>query len=125
MSKAPGKPSLKERLKIRRQRHRKRSKLYRFLYSTLAVLITLVGLIMIVTPGPAIIVVGFGLSMLALEFDWAERLLERVLERLDEAKAASGGASRTQKLLGFGFLTVVAAALAFAGLRYQDFWKFW
>jgi uncharacterized protein (TIGR02611 family) len=35
------------------------------------------GLIMIVTPGPGLLAIGSGLAMLASEFAWAKRLLER------------------------------------------------
>jgi tellurite resistance protein TerC len=35
--------------------------------------ITLVGLAMIVLPGPAVIVIPVGLSILATEFVWAQR----------------------------------------------------
>ncbi|MEQ8821469.1 MAG: PGPGW domain-containing protein [Sumerlaeia bacterium] len=35
----------------------------------------LVGLVMLVTPGPAVVVVPLGLAILAAEFLWAKRLL--------------------------------------------------
>jgi uncharacterized protein (TIGR02611 family) len=37
-----------------------------------------VGIIMIFTPGPAIVFIPAGLAVLATEFQWARRLLERV-----------------------------------------------
>jgi len=40
--------------------------------------ILLVGLAMIVLPGPAIVVIPAGLAILATEFLWARRLLERM-----------------------------------------------
>lgn len=39
--------------------------------------VLLVGVIMIVTPGPAFIVIPAGLAILAVEFEWARRLLKR------------------------------------------------
>ena len=39
--------------------------------------VLLVGVIMIVTPGPAFIVIPSGLAILAIEFAWARRLLKR------------------------------------------------
>jgi uncharacterized protein (TIGR02611 family) len=38
----------------------------------------LVGVVMIVTPGPGWLVIFLGLSLLAAEFIWARRLMERM-----------------------------------------------
>jgi tellurite resistance protein TerC len=43
--------------------------------------ILLVGILMIVLPGPAFIVIPLGLGMLATEFIWARRLLKRMKDR--------------------------------------------
>jgi uncharacterized protein (TIGR02611 family) len=43
--------------------------------------VLLVGVAMIVLPGPAIVVIPAGLAILALEFAWAKRLLTEVRER--------------------------------------------
>lgn len=51
--------------------------------------IVLVGLVMILTPGPAMLVIPAGLAILATEFVWARRLLRRLKE---EAKTLSGNA---------------------------------
>jgi tellurite resistance protein TerC len=40
--------------------------------------ILLIGLAMTVLPGPAIVVIPAGLAILATEFLWAKRLLERI-----------------------------------------------
>jgi uncharacterized protein (TIGR02611 family) len=45
------------------------------------------GVIMIVTPGPAIVFIPLGLGVLATEFGWAQRLLARVRPRIDRAIA--------------------------------------
>lgn len=42
--------------------------------------VLLLGLIMLVTPGPGLIVIPIGLGILSLEFAWARRLLRRVRE---------------------------------------------
>ncbi len=39
--------------------------------------VTLVGMIMLVTPGPGLAVILIGLAALATEFPWAKRLLDR------------------------------------------------
>ena len=41
---------------------------------------------MLVTPGPAFVVIPIGLALLSLEFAWAEGLLERALEKGEQAK---------------------------------------
>jgi|GEM_PF-1460467 len=40
--------------------------------------VLLIGIVMIVLPGPAIIVIPMGLAILATEFIWARRLLARI-----------------------------------------------
>jgi tellurite resistance protein TerC len=40
--------------------------------------VVLIGVAMIVLPGPAILVIPAGLAILATEFLWARRILERV-----------------------------------------------
>ena len=41
-----------------------------------------IGIAMIVLPGPAILVIPLGLSILATEFVWAKKLLEKVKSKL-------------------------------------------
>jgi tellurite resistance protein TerC len=38
----------------------------------------LVGLVMLVTPGPGMLVIFLGLGLLAAEFVWARRLMDRI-----------------------------------------------
>lgn len=44
----------------------------------LGVSVVLVGVIMLVTPGPAVVVIPAGMGLLATEFLWARRLLVRL-----------------------------------------------
>ena len=44
------------------------------------------GIAMIVLPGPAVIVIPVGLAILATEFIWARRLLDRVRERIERMR---------------------------------------
>jgi len=44
--------------------------------------VLLVGIAMIVLPGPAVVVIPLGLAILATEFVWAQRLLARARARL-------------------------------------------
>jgi uncharacterized protein (TIGR02611 family) len=50
----------------------------RIVVSILGFSVILVGLVMIITPGPAIVVIPAGLAILALEFAWARRWLRRL-----------------------------------------------
>jgi membrane protein implicated in regulation of membrane protease activity len=45
------------------------------------------GIIMLVTPGPGAVAIGFGLALLAAEFVWARRLLNRLKAEGDRLKA--------------------------------------
>ncbi|PYK55521.1 MAG: hypothetical protein DME47_03580 [Verrucomicrobia bacterium] len=54
-----------------------RPRLRRFLIGTIGFSVVLIGLVMIVLPGPAIIIVPFGVGILASEFAWARRVWRR------------------------------------------------
>lgn len=80
---------LLEKLRHRKHHHRKRGRLFRSGFALAGVAVTVVGLLMLVGPGPAFIVLPIGLYMLALEFDWAERLLHRALAHADRTRQSS------------------------------------
>jgi uncharacterized protein (TIGR02611 family) len=52
----------------------------------------LVGVIMLVTPGPGILAIAGGIALLSTEFEWARRLRGRV-----EAEVAKWRAKQAQK----------------------------
>jgi hypothetical protein len=47
----------------------------------------LLGVIMLITPGPGILFIAFGLALLAAEFVWARRLLNRLKAEGGKLKA--------------------------------------
>lgn len=47
--------------------------------------VLILGLAMIVLPGPAFVVIPIGLAILGLEFAWAQRWLERVKQHAENA----------------------------------------
>jgi len=47
--------------------------------------VLLVGIIMLVTPGPAFVVIPVGLGILAVEFTWARRWLKKIKEKAQSA----------------------------------------
>lgn len=58
--------------------------------------VLLAGTIMLVTPGPAVVVIPMGLAILAIEFAWARRWLQKVRERIS-AGTAKGRARRAAR----------------------------
>lgn len=55
------------------------------------------GLAMLVLPGPGIVVVILGLAVLATEFVWAERMLDRAKHHATKAKARAASSWRKRR----------------------------
>jgi uncharacterized protein (TIGR02611 family) len=55
--------------------------------------VLLVGIVMIVAPGPAIVVIPLALGILATEFLWARRVLDTLKQRLADAHSATSQAN--------------------------------
>ncbi|HSH40039.1 MAG TPA: PGPGW domain-containing protein [Chthoniobacterales bacterium] len=49
----------------------------KLVYSVIGVTVVLIGIVMIVLPGPAFIVIPLGLAILASEYAWARRIIRR------------------------------------------------
>lgn len=63
--------------------------------------VVLIGVVMIVAPGPAVVVIPAGLAILATEFIWARRLLKKMKEKASDAiNMVRGGASDPRKPTG-------------------------
>lgn len=56
--------------------------------------VVLIGVVMIITPGPAVVVIPAGLAILAIEFAWARRLLRRARVEIRLARRGKGAARR-------------------------------
>jgi len=52
----------------------------RVVIAVVGITIVLVGVVLLVLPGPAFVVIPIGLAVLAIEFEWARRLLRRARE---------------------------------------------
>ena len=100
---------LLERLRNRRERHAERGKLYRTGFAIAGFLVLVLGIVLVPLPGPGLLVVAVGLAMLALEFRWAERMLERAVRRLDAATDVAKRATPIQRALGVVVLLLGAA----------------
>ncbi len=48
--------------------------------------VLIIGILLLVLPGPAFIVIPLGLAILATEFVWARRLLQKVKEKIARSR---------------------------------------
>jgi uncharacterized protein (TIGR02611 family) len=103
-------PELLIKLQERKVRHKQRHILHRIAVVIAGILIVIAGIIMSGpgVPGPGIVTVIIGLTFLALEFDRAERLLERVIIWGDRAAERAEQTTTKQRVLAG-----IATALAF------------
>ncbi|HEV2819627.1 MAG TPA: PGPGW domain-containing protein [Solirubrobacteraceae bacterium] len=109
-------PKLVVKLRRRRDAYLAKGVVYKAAWVTAGLVVLLAGLIMIVLPGPALVVIPIGLAMLSLQFAWAEHLLEQALERAAGAGEAAKGLSRRQKTLGVLAMVLGVACVAAVGL---------
>jgi len=65
------------------------TKVKRLIIGVIGITILLIGILLIVLPGPAFIVIPIGLAILATEFVWARRLLKKVKSKFQ--KTNEGG----------------------------------
>ena len=63
----------------------------RIVISIVGASVLLLGVVMIVTPGPAIILIPAGLAILAVEFVWARRWLRKLREIISRRNAEGRG----------------------------------
>jgi uncharacterized protein (TIGR02611 family) len=110
---------IRDGLTERRARHLRRGKLYRALFVIAGVIVTLVGLAMLVTPGPALVIIPIGLAMLAMEFAWAEVLLHRALEQAENAERKAVETTGTQRILIAVAVVLAIAAVVAAALLWD------
>jgi uncharacterized protein (TIGR02611 family) len=85
-----------EKVRTKRRRHKERHLVYRAIFAVAAFLVVAGGIVLSLplVPGPGILLIAIGLSMLALEFSWAERALETALTR------AEAGVNRLRRKRG-------------------------
>jgi len=108
-----------ERLELRRAVHRERHPLFRIAFGIGGVIVTLAGVIMLVTPGPAFVLIPIGLAMLSMEFVWAERLLVKSLEQAAVAQEKAAQTTRMQRVLA-AIATLLAIAAAVLAVLWWD-----
>ncbi len=95
----PPTPKIVQRLRDQQERHRQRAKPIRWLVVVVGFTLFLGGVALLVLPGPAFAIIPVGLAILALEFQWADNLLERSLVEADKAKRKAQETTTTQRIL--------------------------
>ena len=108
-----------EKLEAQRAEHLNRHPVLRFGIGIVGALVLLGGLIMLVTPGPAFVLIPIGLAILSLEFKWAENLLETALEQAEKAQERAAQTTRGQRIFGL-VLTALAIAACIAAVLLWD-----
>jgi uncharacterized protein (TIGR02611 family) len=105
--------SAADRLRERRERHRRRPLVVRVAIAAAGFAAVGGGVLLLVLPGPGIPLLAAGLGLLALEFRWAEALLAYVLRRTERVrpKKRSHRIAATAVVVG-----TVAASLTIAAL---------
>lgn len=102
---------LQRRLDKERERYEQRGRVYKVAWTGAAVTIIVFGLAIGIFPGPGpTVLVPIGLAMLSLQFAWAQRVLDKGLEKSAAARDLAADASRKQKIFA------VAAAFAIAAM---------
>ena len=119
MEEAPRKRRFVDGVRERREKHLERNRIVRVVVAIFGFLVVLAGLAMLVLPGPGLLVIAIGLGILALEFVWAERLLERTVDKMDEATDAVKRSSRKQRAFGVALLVLGAAGLVAAAVLWD------
>jgi uncharacterized protein (TIGR02611 family) len=114
----PEQPPLIRKLLARREHHVKRSLVYRILFGVTGAVVLAAGVVMLVTPGPAFVLIPVGLAMLALEFEWAEKLLVKALQQAEKARETARNTTRRQRVLGVLGTTIAVAVVAYLAFKY-------
>jgi uncharacterized protein (TIGR02611 family) len=108
-----------EKLEERREAYAERGVAYRVVWTTAGFTVVLAGLAMLVLPGPALAVIPIGLAMLALQFAWAERLLEIAVDKAEAAGNAAKETSAEQRIAGIIAVALAAAAAVAAAIAWD------
>lgn len=114
-------PELLRKLEQRKERHQERGLPARVGVVVIGVVLVLLGILMSGPgiPGPGILVILVGLSFLALEFEKAERLMEKVIIWGDNAKDRAEAASPRQKAATAVVALIALGAFVWAALAYD------
>ena len=115
------KPEILIKLQERKERHAERGLPARIGVVVLGVILVIGGIFLSGpgVPGPGFVVILLGLSFLALEFDRAERLLEKVIVWADRMKDRAEAMSRTEKAVVAGVSLLLLAGFVLWAVFYD------
>ena len=109
-----------QKLHRRREAHKQKHPVFRVGVIVLGALVTLAGLVMTgPVPGPGFLVIPVGLALLALEFTWAERLLEKAVVWADKARDQAANRSKGEKSAGGVAIAIGIAAFVTAAILWD------
>ena len=114
-------PELLVKLQERKERHKERHIVHRAAIVVLGVLLVCAGIVMSGpgVPGPGILTIILGLGFLALEFERAERLLERAIILGDRTAERAEQTTTKQRVVAGVAGIVAAGAFAYAAFRWD------
>jgi len=114
-------PELIVKLRERKQRHKQRNIIHRVAVVVAGVLIVCARVVMSGpgVPGPGIVTIIFGLTFLALEFDRAERWLERVIMWGDRAAERAEQTTTAQRVAAGMAMALVLGGFAVAAILWD------
>ena len=69
----------------------------RIIVGVVGVTVLLLGIVTIVTPGPAVIIIPVGLAILSIEFAWARLWLRKLRESISRYGAKSRGSRAEER----------------------------
>jgi uncharacterized protein (TIGR02611 family) len=114
-------PELLIKLQERKARHKQRHIVHRVATVIAGVLIVCVGIVLTLpgVPGPGIVTIIFGVGFLALEFDRAERWLERVIIWGDKTAERAEQTTPRQRMIAGATAALALGALAVAAILWD------
>jgi uncharacterized protein (TIGR02611 family) len=83
----------------------------RFLVLVVGVAVLVAGVLMLVLPGPGVLIIIVGLAILATEFAWAERALDRTTSRASKAMVTVQGSAAGRGLLAASGVGLIVAGV--------------
>jgi uncharacterized protein (TIGR02611 family) len=112
-------PKFVERLEAKREEHLRRGIFYRIVFGVAGAIVLLAGVIMLVTPGPAFVLIPIGLAMLSMEFAWAARALEKALAQAQVAQEKAARTSTAERVFVIAAGTLAVGAALAAAIHFE------
>jgi uncharacterized protein (TIGR02611 family) len=114
-------PDLIRKLRERKVRHKQRHIVHRAGVVVAGALLVLAGIVMSGpgVPGPGIATILLGLGLLALEFERAERMLERAIVWAEAAATRAERTTTAQRVAAGAAAALIAAAFIYAAIQWD------